>query len=96
MSVDIAKLKNGKLALVTDESQPCDIKHIEYFKEQRLFQVIYENSVYDDWLIEDEFSPEAAAVIEGSPAIMVVVMAERGQEPYGYHVPLKQIDYPLV
>ena len=90
MAVDIAHLQNGKLALITDEVQPCEIAKIAYFQDQHLFQVIYENSVYEELLVNHEFDKKAAHIIEQSPDVMLVVIAEKGVEPYGYSVPLVQ------
>ena len=54
--------------------------------------LVYENGAdRADDLMPCEIAPGMAHKIESSADVMVVAMAENGQEPYGYQVPLVQV-----
>lgn len=91
MTIDIAKLKNGSMAVVSNEPLPGTVKHVEYFKEQRLFQLVFDNDHAEELLIPEELSDESARFVQSAPDMMVVVLADDAGEPYGYDVPLIQI-----
>lgn len=90
--IELGQLRDGRLIVASNEPFPADIQRVEYYREQRLFVLVYEETAdYADDLMPCEISPELAAKIHSSPDIMVVAMAQKGQEPYGYPVPLVQV-----
>lgn len=91
MTIDVARLTNGQLAMISDQPFPGPIKHIEYFKDQKLFQLVFADPGTDDMLVTRELDAQAAQIVESAPEIMVVVTAADGTEPYGYDAPLIQI-----
>lgn len=91
MTIDIGKLKDGSLAAVSNEPFPSKVRHVEYYKEQRLFQIVFDDPEAEDMLITQELDAAGAHKAETAPDMMIVVMAENGTEPYGYDVPLIQI-----
>ena len=82
---------DGRLILGSSESFPADIRYVEYYKEQRLFSLVFDTEDEQSALMPCEICPKTAAIVQSSPNIMVIAMAERGSEPYGYTVPLIQI-----
>ncbi len=89
--IRLGQAEDGRLLLGSNESFPADIKHVEYYKEQRLFNLVFDTEDEENRLMPCELCPKTAAIVQASPNIIVVAMAEAGQEPYGYAVPLVQI-----
>lgn len=82
---------DGRLILGSNQPFPADVKYVEYYREQRLFSLVFEGDEEDSSLMPCELSPETAAIVHSSPSVMVIAMAETGMAPYGYTVPLVQI-----
>lgn len=91
MTIDVARLTNGQLAMISDQPFPAPVKHIEYYKDQKLFQLVFSDPGAEDMLVTRELDPEAARIVETAPDIMVVVSTGDGGEPHGYDVSLIQI-----
>ncbi len=91
MTIDIARLRNGRLAMISDKPFPGNVRHIEYYKDQKLFQLVFQDDDADDLLITRELDTLSAKIVETAPEVMIVVMAQDGLTPYGYDVPLIQI-----
>ena len=90
--IELGQLRDGRLIVASNEPFPADVKRVEYYREQRLFLLVYEDdSEYADDLMPCEITPELTARIHASPDIMVIAMAGEGHEPYGYPVPLVQV-----
>lgn len=89
--IHLAQSADGRLVLASNQAMPSDISRIEYYRDQKLFQFIFEDTEAEDQLMPAEMSDEVAEIIKKSPDIIVVAMAEEGEEPYGYVAPLVQI-----
>ncbi len=89
--IHLAQSTDGRLVLASNQPMPSDIKHVEYYRDQKLFQFVYEGDQTEDQLMPCEMSDKVAKIIKKSPDIIVVAMAEHGKEPYGYTAPLIQI-----
>lgn len=90
MTIDIGKLQDGSLAVITNEPLPASVRHVEYYKDQRLFQIVFQKDGVDDLLITQELDAKGARYAEAAPDMMIVVMAD-GDKPHSYDVPLVQI-----
>lgn len=91
MSVELAKLRNGCLALLTDEDLPGKIGSIEYFRRHRYLQISYEKSALGPQLIEEELPDSSIAGVE-SALDSILIVHIKGNKPEGYYVPLSYID----
>lgn len=89
--IRLGQAQDGRLILGSNQPFPADIKHIEYYKDQRLFSLVFDTDEELSHLMPCEISEETSAIVQASPNIMVVAMLEDGTEPYGYMVPLVQI-----
>lgn len=87
--IQLGRAQDGRLVLATNQPMPADIRHIEYYKEQRLFMAVYENG--DSDLMPCDIAPDIASIVESSPEIMIIAVTGAGQKPMGYDVPLIQI-----
>lgn len=89
--IRLGQAMDGRLILGSNEPFPADVKYVEYYKDQRLFSLVFETEDEESQLMPCEVCHETAAIVRQSPNIMVIAMAEEGVEPYGYTVPLIQI-----
>lgn len=91
MCIELGRLTDDRLVIASNETLPADIRRVEYYRDQKLFLLVYENGETADDLMPGELSPDVAKLVEKSPNALVIVMAPKGLEPYGYTVPLIQI-----
>lgn len=82
---------DGRLVLGSNQTFPANVKHVEYYRDQRLFTLVFETEDEETALMPTEIDDRTASIVRASPNIMVIAMAEIGQKPYGYTVPLVQI-----
>lgn len=87
--IRLGQATDGRLVLGSNEDFPADIKHIEYYIEQRLFSLVFDTDDEVSRLMPCELDERTAAIVHASPNVMVVAMA--AAQPYGYVVPLVQI-----
>ena len=87
--IELAQSDDGRLVLGTDEPFPFDIKYIEYYREQRLFSLVFEND--DSSLIPVEISAFIGETVERAPSMIVLEVTKGHAEPYRYIVPLVQV-----
>ena len=87
----LGRTKSGELLVASNQSLPSDILRIEYYREQKLFMLVYEDRTLEDELMPYEMTDEVSDIIKSSPDIMIVVMSEKGQEAYQYKVALVQV-----
>ena len=89
--IRLGQAMDGRLILGSNQPFPADVKYVEYYRDQKLFSLVFETDDEESSLMPCELAPETAAIVRASPNIMVIAMAEAGREPYGYMVPLVQI-----
>lgn len=89
--IRLAQATDGRLIIGSNQQFPGFVKHVEYYKEQRLFSLVFDMDDEQSALMPCELCPRTAAIVQSSPNIMIIAMAEEGREPYGYMVPLVQI-----
>lgn len=89
--IRLGQAMDGRLILGSNEPFPADVKYVEYYRDQRLFSLVFDTTDEESTLMPCEICPDTAAIVQASPNIMVIAMAEPGAEPYGYTVPLVQI-----
>lgn len=89
--IRLGKTEDGRLILGSNETFPADIRHVEYYRDQRLFNLVFETPDDQSALMPCEICPRTAALVQKSPSLIIIAMAEKGVAPYGYTVPLVQI-----
>lgn len=92
MNVELGQLPDGGLVVVADQRFPHDIRRIEYYRDQRLMMLVYDDPAHEGELMHQELKDHVAELVEASPSIMIV---DKGPPPahilHGYEVPLVQI-----
>jgi hypothetical protein len=80
-----------RLIMASNQAMPSDIARVEYYRDQKLFMLVYEDKEHGDELMPCEMSDDVSHIIKTSPDVIIVVMAQEGQQPYEYIAPLVQI-----
>lgn len=93
--IRLGQSDDGRLVLGSNEDFPGDIKYVEYYREQRLFNLVFDTPDEQSDLMPLELCDKTAAIVHGSPNIMIIALANQPKgpdgQPYGYMVPLVQI-----
>lgn len=93
--IRLGQADDGRLVLGSSEAFPADIKYVEYYRDQRLFNLVFDTEVEDSDLMPLELCDKTAAVVKASPNIMIIAMAGQPKgadgQAYGYMVPLIQV-----
>lgn len=90
MNIELAKLKDDRMMLVADRPFPDIVKRVEYYREQKLFQVVWFEEEMDDLLMHHEVPIDFAMAVEKAPNILIYSLFP-DHEPIGYKVPLVKV-----
>lgn len=91
MNIELGILTDGRVTLVSDAPLPDIVRRVEYYREQKLFQIIYDNSTeHEDLLMECEVPSHMTRPVEKSPNVIIFTLFP-GLEPLGYKVPLVKV-----
>lgn len=90
MKVELGRLADGKVVLISDAPFPHEIRRVEFYREQRLMMLVYENAGQDGELMHHELPAAAVEALETAPTVFVVNHGPN-KKLYGYDVPLVQI-----
>jgi hypothetical protein len=90
MNIELGILNDGRVTLVSDAPLPDVVRRVEYYREQRLFQLVYSNPTNADHLMECEIPEHLSHPVEKSPNVIIFTLFP-GLEPLGYKVPLIKV-----
>ena len=92
MNIELGILHDGGIMLVSDTPLPDIVCRVEYYRDQRLFMLVYNDDEQDDSddLMHYEIPEKMARPVESSPNIAIYSLFPN-HEPIGYKVPLIQI-----
>ncbi len=90
MNIELGELADGGLVIVCDSPFPHEIRRIEYYRDQRLMMLVYDDPAHEGDLMHYELPDTAARSVETSPSIMIVDQGPK-RGIYGYDVPLVQV-----
>ncbi len=89
--ISLGQSNDGRLILASNQPFPSDVARVEYFRDQKLFMLIYEDTEDGSDLMPCEMNDTESEIIKGSPDILVIVKEHEDADPYGYVSPLIQI-----
>lgn len=91
MNIELGLLHDGGVMLVSDTPLPDIICRVEYYRDQRLFMLVYNNEEEpSDELMHFEIPENMTKPVESTPNIMIYSLFP-DHEPIGYKVPLVQV-----
>lgn len=90
MNIELGILNDGRVTLVSDAPLPDVVRRVEYYRDQRLFQLVFDGEDIEDALMECEIPEHIATPVEKSPNVIIFTLF-KGLEPLGYKVPLVKV-----
>lgn len=90
MNIELGLLHDGNIMLVSDTPLPDIVCRVEYYREQRLFMVVYGDDCQSEEMMHYEVPENMTRPIETTPNIMIYSLFP-DHEPIGYKVPLVQV-----
>ena len=90
MNIELGQLPDGGLVLLADADFSHDVRRIEYYRDQRLMMLVYDEPEHPGELMHYELNDNATAAVEASGSILVVNKSPN-RKLYGYDVPLVQV-----
>ena len=90
MNIELGILNDGRVTLVCDKPLPDVVRRVEYYRDQKLFMLVYDDQEMEDQLMECEIPDHLAAPVEKSPNIIIFTLFP-DLEPLGYKAPLIKV-----
>ncbi len=90
MNIELGILHDGNVMLVSDTPLPDVVCRVEYYRDQRLFMLVYDDEDNSDELMHYEIPEKMVEPVENTPNIMIYSLFPN-HEPIGYKVPLVQV-----
>ena len=91
MNIELGILHDGGVMMVSDTPLPDIVRRVEYYREQRLFMVVYSNEEeHPEQLMQYEVPEHMTPPVESTPNIVIYSLFP-DREPIGYKVPLVQV-----
>ncbi len=90
MNIELGLLHDGGVMMVSDTPLPDMVCRVEYYREQRIFMVVYNDEDHHDEMMHFEVPDHMTSPIERTPNIMIYSLFPN-HEPIGYKVPLVQV-----
>lgn len=91
MSFSLGELPDGDLAIVSDMALPADIKRVEYYRDQRLFMLVYDLPDHEGDLMHYELKGDVAEKVQRRSSLVVIEPDKISGKPMGYYTSLIQI-----
>lgn len=90
MNIELGVLHDGGVMLVSDQPLRDIVCRVEYYRDQRLFMLVYDNDNHESELMHYEVPAQMAKSVELTPNIIIYSLFPN-HEPIGYKVPLVQV-----
>lgn len=90
MNIELGQLQSGELVILSDPPFGRVVCRVEYYRDQRLMMLVYDEGEEDGELMHYELSPPAVARVETCPSILIVSQ-DQEKRLHGYDVPLVHI-----
>lgn len=89
-NIELSVLNDGGVMLVSDAPLPHVVKRVEFYRDQRLFMLVYNTPDDDDELMHYEVPIHMSYPVEKSPDMIIYTMFP-DHPPIGYKVPLVKV-----
>lgn len=90
MKVEMTVLNNGVVMLVADRPMPDMVRRVEYYRDQKVFMLVYDDEEIDSEMMHYEVPIDYAMAVEKTPNILIYAnYPDTG--PIGYKAPLIKV-----
>jgi len=90
MNIELGVLSDGDVMMVSDKPLPDIVCRVEYYRDQKLFMLIYHNKDLHEELMHYEVPTTMHEKIAKTPNVIIYSLFPH-LEPIGYKVPLIRI-----
>ncbi len=90
MNVELGILSDGGVVMVSDNPFPDVVQRVEYYRDQKLFMLVYNDENHEGQLMDYEIPENMASPIEKSPSVIIYTLFKE-HDPIGYKVPLIKV-----
>lgn len=90
MNIELAVLNDGGVMVVSDQPLPHVVKRVEFYRDQKLFMLVYNTNEEDSELMHFEVPNDMAYPVEKSPDVIIYSLF-KDHPPVGYKVPLIKV-----
>lgn len=90
MNIELGILNDGGVMLVSDQPLPHIVKRVEFYRDQRLFMLVYNTDDENGELMHYEVPENMTRPVEKSPNVIIYSLFP-DHEPIGYKVPLIKV-----
>ena len=90
-NVNLGQMPDGDLVIVSDQTLPDDVKRVEYYRDQKLFMLVYANDDHEGDLMHYELADDVARKVERKTALMIIEPDNNSGKPMGYYASLIQV-----
>lgn len=91
--IRLGQTLDGRLIIGASVAFPHDVKHVEYYRDQKLFNLVYDTPEEDSDLMPCEMTADVATIVESSPDVIIVARGDAGTIEEAYQIPLIQIGF---
>ena len=88
MAMQLGRGDTGHLLLISDDSFPSAVKRVEYYRDQKLFNLVFEDDSNSEKLSELELPDNIDTIVRNAPSIIVVVHMKGDETLESFEVPL--------
>jgi hypothetical protein len=90
LNIELGILKDGVVMLASDAPFPHVVKRVEFYRDQKLFMLVYRTDHEETELMHYEVPANMTAPIEQSPSVLIYALYP-DNPPLGYKVPLVKV-----
>ncbi len=91
MNVELSVLNDGRVMLVSDQPMVDVVQRIEYYREQRLFNLVWYDEEQEELLLHNEIPIDLAMAVERVPEVLICMMFPKEDKTVNYKTPLVKI-----
>lgn len=91
MGISLGHLPDGDLVIVSDSTFPAGVKRVEYYRDQKLFMLVYDDPDHEGDLMHYELADDVASKVERRSSMVVIEPDMMTGRPIGYYASLIQV-----
>ncbi|MDB2682802.1 hypothetical protein N9Z27_00945 [Alphaproteobacteria bacterium] len=89
MNIELSIMNDGGVMMVSDTPLQDVVKRVEFYRDQRLFLLVYDNEEQESDLMHFEIPESMSYPIEKSPNLIIYTLYP--EKSFGYKVPLVKV-----
>ena len=90
LNLQLGQMPEGDLVIASADKLPFDVRRVEYYRDQKLFMLVYEDENHEGELVHYELTDANAKKLNSKSNIIIVEPDENGSST-GYYASLIQV-----